>query len=202
MAATKKRSAKRTKTTASSAPVEAPPRVLDPTRPLLGVKNWKRFQHYGDRPMAWLKLYVSLLDDYVFERLSERAQLALIKVWLLASRDQGRILFDLPWLARKFAMPALGIGVWQELVAAGFLEPLTPPAAALLTSQQPTQASPSASLPASAMLATQRREDRESSLREESEDFDQFCGPELTRFLEHGAAALEGATTPDQGGAP
>jgi hypothetical protein len=52
----------------------------------LAVKNWRTFQHYSDRRPPWIKLYVSLLDDLEFFRLSDSEQIAIVKVWMLAAR--------------------------------------------------------------------------------------------------------------------
>lgn len=52
----------------------------------LAVKNWRTFQHYADRRPPWIKLYVSLLDDLEFFRLSDSEQIAIVKVWMLAAR--------------------------------------------------------------------------------------------------------------------
>lgn len=50
------------------------------------MKNWRTFQHYNDRRPPWIKVYIALLDDLDFCAMSEAAQLALIKLWLMAAR--------------------------------------------------------------------------------------------------------------------
>ena len=80
------------------------------------IKNWKRFQHYRDRNPKWIKLHLSILDDYEFQTLTPTQQLVLIKLWLLSARSAGRLPVDSAWLARNLhidyraiaaALPAL-----------------------------------------------------------------------------------------------
>jgi len=72
----------------------------------LAIKNFDRFQHYhDDRPVAWIKLYTALLDDYAFLNLSEVAQAQLLKLWLLAGRMKNRIPNDLRFIQAKIGSP-------------------------------------------------------------------------------------------------
>ena len=64
------------------------------------VKNWHDFQHdkREGRKMTWIKLYADLLDNQEFMSLDNDAQLLLIKCWLLACENQGK-LPDVPEIA-------------------------------------------------------------------------------------------------------
>ena len=64
------------------------------------VKNWHDFQHdkREGRKMTWIKLYADLLDNQEFMNLDNDAQLLLIKCWLLACENQGK-LPDVPEIA-------------------------------------------------------------------------------------------------------
>jgi len=57
------------------------------------IRNWEKFQHYGDsgRRMVWIKVHTRLLDDIAFARLSDRAARVLFMLWMLASEDSGNL---------------------------------------------------------------------------------------------------------------
>jgi hypothetical protein len=85
----------------------------------LAVKNYERFQHYRDRLPPWIKLYNTLLDDYAFIELPETARIHLVLLWLVASRHENRIPYDLKYLTRAIhAKSRIDI---PRLVEAGFL---------------------------------------------------------------------------------
>ena len=65
------------------------------------VKGWANFQQYkDDRPMHWIKLHTSFLDDFQINQLSELSQLHLMKLWLIAAKNKGIVEGDANWLAR------------------------------------------------------------------------------------------------------
>ena len=83
------------------------------------IKNWAEFQQYkDDRPMHWIKLHNSLLEDYNFNKLPELTQLHLLKLWLLASKQGGKLEGDDVWLAKLLNTKKLNINL---LVRDGFL---------------------------------------------------------------------------------
>ena len=62
----------------------------------LRVRNWDRYQHYSDSgPVAWVKLYVKILDDTLVRTLDERTQSHLFKIFALAGR-RANVLPDDP----------------------------------------------------------------------------------------------------------
>jgi hypothetical protein len=75
------------------------------TDPTLRVKNWREFQHYTDRRPPWIKLHVSLLDNYEFQCLPLASRALAPMLWLLASEnvdgtipaDPGLLAFRLRW---------------------------------------------------------------------------------------------------------
>jgi hypothetical protein len=86
----------------------------------LRVKNWDRFQHYKDRSPPWIKLHYTTLDDYAWSHLPDTAKAHLMGIWLLASRQDGRIPNDAAWLGTRIgARSKVDLGV---LIRAGFLE--------------------------------------------------------------------------------
>lgn len=52
-------------------------------------KNWKAFQHYGNRSPPWIKLHRGLLDDYAFARLPLASRALAPCLWLLASEYEN-----------------------------------------------------------------------------------------------------------------
>ena len=86
---------------------------------MLQVKNWAQFQHYGDRNPVWVKLYLSLLDDYAFAQLTDAQRGQLVMIWLLAARNKGVIPHDDRWVASRIA--SSGRFRLQTFIDAGFL---------------------------------------------------------------------------------
>jgi len=65
----------------------------------LEVTGWRTFQHYKDRTTPpWIKLHSSLLHDHGFACLHDASKAHLMLVWLLASRNDGRIPDDPAWV--------------------------------------------------------------------------------------------------------
>ena len=60
------------------------------------IKNFEKFQHYpeGSRNVLWIKLYLSTLDDFEFNRMPELCQLHAMKLWLLAARVGNYLPYD------------------------------------------------------------------------------------------------------------
>ena len=88
------------------------------------IKNWSEFQQYkDDRPLHWIKLHNSLLDDYEFNQLSECSQLHLIKLWLLASKSGGKLEGDKEWFSKLINARKLDVAL---LVQGGYLIEIDP----------------------------------------------------------------------------
>ncbi len=68
---------------------------------VIKIKNWEKHQHYKDRRPPWIKLHVELLDDYNYIRLHDDSKLLLIHLWLLASKVDNCIPYDLDYLTKK-----------------------------------------------------------------------------------------------------
>jgi hypothetical protein len=51
-------------------------------------RNWKSFQHYGDRRPTWIKLHRALLDDFEFHCLPDASRALAPMLWLLASESE------------------------------------------------------------------------------------------------------------------
>lgn len=56
------------------------------------IRNWNKFQHYGDsRRPIWIKLYRELLDDVNWHELDPLAAKCLVMMWLIASENDGNL---------------------------------------------------------------------------------------------------------------
>jgi len=56
------------------------------------IKDWNEHQPpLKDRNVIWIKVYRRLLEDYDFISLSDSNQATLIKLWLLASENHGKL---------------------------------------------------------------------------------------------------------------
>lgn len=55
-------------------------------------KNWKAFQHYGNRKPPWIKLHRSLLDDFAFACLPLASKALAPCLWLLASEREDAVI--------------------------------------------------------------------------------------------------------------
>lgn len=63
------------------------------------IKDWKKFQHYGDnRRPVWIKLYRDLIDDINWHMLDPLAAKCLVGMWIVASENNG-VLPDIKTLA-------------------------------------------------------------------------------------------------------
>lgn len=83
------------------------------------IKKWSEFQQYkDDRPVHWIKMHTRLLEDYSFNQLPEITQLHLMKLWLLAAKNNGFIEGDAEWFAKLINAKKVDL---DALVRAGFL---------------------------------------------------------------------------------
>jgi hypothetical protein len=58
----------------------------------LKIRNWNKFQHYGDsRRPIWIKLYRELLDNVNWHELEPLAAKCLVMMWLIASENDGNL---------------------------------------------------------------------------------------------------------------
>lgn len=86
--------------------------------PLLTIKNWDTFQHYGKRNPPWIKLHRAIIDDYAFCSLPDAAKGHLALLWLYASQNNGAIPYDVAFLERKLSIASLNL---ELLIEHGFL---------------------------------------------------------------------------------
>lgn len=88
----------------------------------LEIRNFEKFQHYKDRPLIWIKLHLSILDDFEFQTLPDSAKFHAIALILLASRLANRIPNDAEFVRNKIG--ATNDVDLSALVKAKFLQPI------------------------------------------------------------------------------
>lgn len=86
----------------------------------LSIKSFDKHQHYKDRRPPWIKLHAEILDDYEFLCLQDASKAHLMLLWVLASKLDNRIPYDLTFLSRKLGTTS-PVDV-EELVLQGFVE--------------------------------------------------------------------------------
>lgn len=86
----------------------------------LRVKNLEKHQHYKDRRPPWIKLHSEVLDDYEFACLQDASKAHLMLLWVLASRLDNKIPYDLAWITKQIG--ANGRVDVEELILQGFIE--------------------------------------------------------------------------------
>lgn len=87
---------------------------------MIRVKDWDRFQHYGKRSPPWIKLYRDLLHDFHFMRLSAEERWALVGIWLLAARDDGKVPDDLAYLSHHLQV-SVTPEMMENMLASGMI---------------------------------------------------------------------------------
>lgn len=73
--------------------------------PYIEIVNWERYQHYTKRNPPWIKLYHALLDDIEFMRLPPATRWIAIGLFLLASREENCIPYDLEAIQWRLRLP-------------------------------------------------------------------------------------------------
>lgn len=88
------------------------------------IRDFERLQHYKDRALVWVKLYVEQLDDYEFIQLPDAVKYHVHALMLLAARSGNKIPNDPVWVASRIgASEPVDL---QRLFAHGFLEEWRP----------------------------------------------------------------------------
>jgi hypothetical protein len=86
----------------------------------LSIKNLAEHQHYKDRNPPWIKLHAKILANYEFGCLQDASKAHLMLLWVLASRLDNRIPYDLAWITKQIGATT-PVDV-EELVLQGFIE--------------------------------------------------------------------------------
>ena len=67
----------------------------------LEVVNFKKYQHYSDRPSVWIKWYHKSLDDYKFQQLTDSQRWLFVGVIMLAAQSQNHLCYDPCWVRNR-----------------------------------------------------------------------------------------------------
>lgn len=126
-----------------------------PPEGYIRVKNFEQFQHYKDRNPPWIKLYISLLDDYDFIKLSPENRYKTVAFFLLASLHDNYIPNDQEYISRRMGLEQ-PVDL-QPIIDAGFIS-LCKHKARQVLAEDKQEDSPRA-----------RAESREEESREETE---------------------------------
>jgi len=65
------------------------------------VKNFSKYQHYSNRSMIWIKMYVDTLQDYKYCQLNNIERLLWFGVLLLQARHTSGVPHDHVYLRRQ-----------------------------------------------------------------------------------------------------
>jgi hypothetical protein len=84
------------------------------------IPNWEKFQHYGDRDPAWIKLYRSLMANPDFLRLTGHQTGVLVRLWLVYASSNGQLRADSRSLSRQLSL-RVSTETLNALKTAGFL---------------------------------------------------------------------------------
>jgi len=55
------------------------------------IPNWEEYQHYKKRKPPWIKLYLKLIRNYDFLKLSEAERWLVVGLWIIAAETDNRI---------------------------------------------------------------------------------------------------------------
>lgn len=87
------------------------------------IKNWKKFQHYGDREsVPWIKLHIDLLQSELWITLDDASRLLAVVCMLHASKNKGQVVWSLDTL-KEYGRIKSKVS-FKPLIDIGFLIPL------------------------------------------------------------------------------
>ena len=62
------------------------------------IVNFHKYQHYSDRNIHWVKLYLDMLTDYKIRQLSATSKWIFVGVILLTATKRGQCEYDLDYI--------------------------------------------------------------------------------------------------------
>jgi hypothetical protein len=87
------------------------------------IRNWKKFQHYGDREtVPWIKLHSELLQSEDWIVLDDASRLLAIVCMLHASKNKGQVVWSIDTL-KEYGRIKSKVS-FKPLIDCGFLLPL------------------------------------------------------------------------------
>jgi len=67
------------------------------------VRNADKLTQYKDRGIKWVRVDLSLLHDYHFTKLPDKARGHILMIWLLAADNNWTIPYDLKWIEKQIS---------------------------------------------------------------------------------------------------
>jgi hypothetical protein len=71
----------------------------------LYVKKYHKYQHYSDRSIKWVKLYIDTLTDFKIIQLTPLERWIFIGLILVGSRNKNKISYDISYLKVVLSIP-------------------------------------------------------------------------------------------------
>ena len=62
------------------------------------INNLDKYQHYKDRHIIWIKLYVDTLQDYKFQQLEDDERWVFVGLILLAVKNDNKVPYDIHFI--------------------------------------------------------------------------------------------------------
>lgn len=104
------------------------------------IVNWKRFQHYHDRSVPWIKFYTELTHDDAWRDLSLNRRGILCGLWLEYTMSRARLRVDTRSISHRLN-GRVTMADLEALQQAGFIELSSRPSLdSVYTESRPTRA--------------------------------------------------------------
>lgn len=76
---------------------------------IITIPKLDKYQHYKDRNIIWIKLYVDILHDYKFRQLRDSEKWLFVGLILLAVKNDNRIPADFHYISREILFSSQGL---------------------------------------------------------------------------------------------
>lgn len=76
---------------------------------VITIPKLDKYQHYKDRNIIWIKLYVDILHDYKFRQLRDSEKWLFVGLILLAVKNDNKIPSDFHYIAREILFSSQGL---------------------------------------------------------------------------------------------
>jgi uncharacterized phage protein (TIGR02220 family) len=88
------------------------------------IKKFSEYQHYHNRGIKWIKLYLTLLDDIEFWKLEDWEKWLWVGLLLLGGKFNNTIPYDEDFLRSKLSIktPKLILDTIKKFVVCGFID--------------------------------------------------------------------------------
>ena len=76
---------------------------------VITIPNLDKYQHYKDRNLIWVKLYVDTPQDYKFSQLHNGERWLFVGLILLAVKNDGQVPLDYAFISREICFSQVGL---------------------------------------------------------------------------------------------